>query len=433
VAPENVGLLGIAVLIALLFLGMPIGTALGITGFGGAVWLLGLDGALGLLRTLPFSSTFHFTWTAIPLFILMGNFAARSGAVAELFDAAHKWLGWIPGGLCVATVAGCAGFGAVSGSSVATAGAIGKIALPEMVKRRYDPALSSGCVAASGTLGSLIPPSIFMVVYGILTESSIGKLFLAGILPGLISAALYMAVIGVRVGLKPALAPRAERVTWSERWRSLRGLAGVVMLAVLVLGGIYSGIWTPTEAAAAGAVAALVIYVLRRGWDWAGLGASALDTVRLTCSLFFIVIGAYIFAALMAVSRIPAKLTEAIIGAGLSQVELFVALFFLFLFLGSILEPIGMMLLTLPIIFPTVKAAGFDPIHFGILMVKFSEIGMITPPVGLNVYVIRSVIPDIKTETVFRGILLFFAVDVVTIVLLFTFPSISLIIPRLMR
>lgn len=428
-----IGALGIVVLIILLFLGMPIGVALGVVGFAGLTNLIGIKGALGVITTVPFSSTASFIWVCIPLFILMGNLAGQSGVVTELFVATRNWFGRIPGGLCIATIAGCAGFGAVSGSSVATAGAIGKIALPEMFKYRYHPRLSTGCAASAGTLGSLIPPSIFMVVYGTLTEVSIGKLFFAGFLPGIFSAGMLMIVIVILVKSNPSLAPDIITVSWKEKFQSLKGVGGILILSVVVMGGIYGGICTPTEAAAAGALATLLMTALRGKLSWTGFSRAVLDSMRLTSTLFFVCVGAYIFAAFIVLSKIPITISQYCISSGFSPFMFFVVVFIMYLFLGCILEPIGMMLITVPIIFPAARSLGFDPIHFGILMVKFCEIGMITPPVGLNVYMIKSVVPEVPTEEIFRGIVPFLIMDIVITFILYFFPQISLLVPNLMR
>jgi len=426
------GAVGILALIIFLLLGMPIGVALGAVGFVGMVNLIGLEGALGVITNLPFSATASFAWVCIPLFVLMGNLAAQSGIVAELFETTRNWLGRVPGGLCVATIAGCAGFGAVSGSSVATAGAIGKIALPEMFKYHYHPKLSTGCVASAGTLGSLIPPSLFMVVYGTLTESSIGKLFFAGFLPGILSAIMLMIVIVMWVKINPAMAPDVIQVSWRERFRSIKGVSGILILSVIVMGGIYGGIWTPTEAAGAGAMATLIMNAIRRKLTWDGFWTAVLDSMRLTSTLFFVCVGAYIFAAFIVLSKIPMGISEFCTTSGFSPFMFFLVVFVMYLFLGCILEPIGMMLITLPIIFPAATALGFHPIHFGILMIKFCEIGMITPPVGLNVYMIKSIVPNVPTEHIFQGITPFIIMDIIITFMLYFFPQISLLVPNLM-
>lgn len=431
--PNLAGGLGILILIVLLFLGLPIGVALGSIGFVGLIYLLGFNGALGVLTTVPFTSVAAFQWTCIPLFILMGNFAAQSGIVGELFDATQKWFGRIPGGLCIATIAGCAGFGTVSGSSVATAGAIGKIALPEMFKHGYNPKLSTGCTASAGTLGSLIPPSIFMVVYGTLTETSIGKLFFAGFLPGILSAGLLMTTIVIMVKNNPSLAPGVPKVSWQERFHSLKGISGILILAIIVMGGIYSGVWTPTEAAAAGALSTFIMMAICRRLGWQAFSQAVLDSMRLTSTLFFACIGAYIFASFITLSKIPMGISQFCTSAGLSPFMFFIVVFVMYLFLGCIMEPIGMMLVTIPLIYPTIKALGFHPIHFGILMVKFCEIGMITPPVGLNVYMIKSIAPNVPTEDIFRGIVPFLIMDIVITFILYFYPQISLLVPNLMR
>jgi len=431
--PTTVGGLGILMLLLLLFAGLPIGFTLGVAGFSGLMVLSGPNAALGVLTYMPYSSTANFLWTCVPLFILMGHLAFVGGYITDLYEAAQKWLGWLPGGLCVATIAGCASFAAASGSSVATAGTMGRIALPEMTRLRYDIRLSTGCVAAAGTLGSLIPPSIFMVVYGMLTETSIGKLFMAGFIPGVISAGIYMAMIIVRALYNPSLAPRVYGVTWKERLVSTKGLIGIVIIATVVLGGIYAGLWTPTEAGAAGAFSTLILTAVRGRLTRQNFNQALTETIRSTCSLFVIVIGSMIFARFMAVSRIPAELSQYIIGSDLSPLGVFIGVCVLYVFLGCFLEPIGMMLLTLPIIFPMLVNLGYDPIWFGILIIKFTEIGMITPPVGLNVYILKGVTTDVKIEDIFRGVVPFLLMDILTLALLFAFPMLSLWLPSTMR
>jgi C4-dicarboxylate transporter, DctM subunit len=430
--PVTSGAVGILIMVFFLLLGMPIGVSLGVVGFAGMVSLIGLEGAFGIITNLPFSATASFAWVCIPLFVLMGNLAGQSGIVAELFEATRNWLGRVPGGLCIATIAGCAGFGAVSGSSVATAGAIGKIALPEMFKYGYHPKLSTGCVASAGTLGSLIPPSLFMVVYGTLTETSIGKLFFAGFLPGIFSAMMLMVVIIIWVKINPAMAPAVIPVSWSEKFRSLKGVSGILILSVIVMGGIYAGIWTPTEAAGAGAMATLIMNALRRKLTWEGFWTAVLDSMRLTSTLFFVCVGAYIFAVFIVLSKIPMEISQFCTASGFSPFVFFIVVFTMYLFLGCILEPIGMMLITLPIIFTAATSLGFHPIHFGILMIKFCEIGMITPPVGLNVYMIKSIVPEVPTEHIFQGIVPFLIMDFIITFILFFYPQISLLVPNLM-
>ena len=431
--PTIVGGLGILVLLLLLFAGLPIGFTLGVVGFSGLMVLSGPDASLGVLTYMPYSSTANFLWTCVPLFILMGHLAFVGGYVTDLYDATQKWLGWLPGGLCVATVAGCACFAAASGSSLATAGTMGRIAIPEMKRLRYDIKLSTGTVAAAGTLGSLIPPSIFMVVYGMLTETSIGKLFMAGFIPGVISAVIYMAMIIIRALYNPNLAPRVYGVTWKERLASTKGLIGIFIIAIVVLGGIYTGLWTPTEAGASGAFSTLILTAVRGRLTRQNFNEALTDTIRSTCSIFVIVIGSMIFARFMAVSRIPAELSEYITGSGFPPLGIFIGVCALYVFLGCFLEPIGMMLLTLPIIFPTLVTLGYDPIWFGILIIKFTEIGMITPPVGLNVYILKGVTPDVKIDDIFRGIAPFLLMDIITLALLFAFPVLSLWLPSTMN
>lgn len=430
--PTIIGLLGLMFLLLLVFAGLPIGFSLATVGFGGLVFLRGMDGALGVLSSVPYSSVANFLWTAVPLFILMGYLAFVGGVVTDLFLAAQRWLGWLPGGLCCAAIVGCAGFAAATGSSVACAAAIGKVSLPEMAKYGYDKKLSTGTLATAGTLGSLIPPSIFMIVYGMITETSVGKLFMAGILPGILSAVVYMIYIISRVSLNPSLAPAYRGVTWAMRLESLRGILGISVIVIVVLGGIYSGYCTPTEAAAVGSLATLILGLVRRKLTWPLIWDGLKETTRTTSTLFVIIMGSMVFVAFMAVSRIPESFGAFIITSGFSKWVVLVAVCGLYYFLGCFMEPIGMMLLTLPIIFPTLKAMGFDPIWYGIVMVKLCEIGMITPPVGLNVYVINGILPDVSLEDIFRGITPFVLVETLNLFLIIYFPQISLFIPNLM-
>jgi len=431
--PTLVGVIGIIVLLLLIFSGIPIGFALGTVGIAGMISLGGLGAAYGVLSTVPWNSVSNFLWIALPLFILMGHIAYYGGLVTELYFAARMWLGWLPGGLCAATTVGCAGFAAATGSSMACAGTMGKVALPEMRKYGYDDKLSTGTVAASGTLGGLIPPSIFMIIYGMITETPIGKLFIAGIIPGVISALIYMIMVVIKCSFNPKAAPPLKGVTWRERIVATKGVIGFIIIAVTVLGGIYNGLWTPTEAGGAGCLTTLLLVVFKRSINIKLLLEALRDTVRLTATIFVIVIGSMTFVAFMAVSRIPDALGTYIVTSGFPSSGILAGCFVMFVFLGCFMEPIGMMLLTLPVIFPTLQAIGFDPIWFGILMVKFSEIGMITPPVGMNVYVISGVLPDVPIQNIFRGIVPFLLMDILTLWLLIAFPQLSLYLPNLMK
>ncbi len=425
--------LGIIFLL-LLLLGVPIGFALGGVGFAGVAVLVGIDRALGVLNLVPYSSVAYFMWIAVPLFVLMGNLAFYGGVVTDLFRAARNWFGWMPGGLAIATVWGCAGFGAACGSSVAGAATMGQIALPEMLKHNYSPRLSTGCIASAGSLASLIPPSILMIVYGAITDTSVGKLFMAGFIPGILSAALYMVMILFIAHRNPKIGPAIRGVSWGERFSSLKGLTGTFIIAFVVMGGIYGGVCTPTEAAGLGAAGAFILALARRKLTKEKFWQSLKDSVATNCTLFVIVIGSMIFAAFMAVSGVPRHLSNLIINSGLSPYGVLFLICLLYLFLGCILEPVGMCLLTMPVIFPTCKALGFDPIWFGILFIKLAEIGMITPPVGLNVYVLKGVAPDsISLEEIFRGIVPFLYMELFTLGVLIAFPWVSLVLPSMMK
>lgn len=429
----TIGSLFIGLLLLLIFAGLPVGVSLGVIGFAGIVLIQGLEPALGTLGTVPFSSVSNYLWTTVPLFVLMGHFAFKGGLVGEIYAMARAWLSRLPGGLSVASTLGCAGFSAATGSSVACAATMGKVALPEMSRAGYSPALSSGTLAAAGTLGSLIPPSNFMIVYGMMTETPIGKLFVAGVIPGLISALCYM---GIAVGwaiLRPSDAPMVrDQPSWQERFASLRGSLGLIIVALVVLGGIYMGVFTPTEAGAVGAVTTFFLAVGKGRMNRQVFVECLTESVRTTSTLFVIVVGAMLFASFLAVTRIPAELGQYIIDSNMSPALVITACLVLFLFLGCLMEPIGMMLLTLPIIYPTLKSMGVDPIWFGILVIKISEIGLMTPPIGLNVYVINGVAPEIPLHTIFRGIVPFVLMDMAVLGLLFFLPALSIWLPSLM-
>jgi C4-dicarboxylate transporter DctM subunit len=382
---------------------------------------------------VPFRVGTEYILSVVPLFLLMGQFSYTSGLSQELYDTSYTWLGHLPGGLAMATVVGCAAFAAISGSSVATTVTIGVVALPAMRRYRYSPRLALGSIAAGGTIGILIPPSIVFILYGILTEQSIGKLFLAGMLPGLLSVALYMLAIALQVKLNPSLGPRGPGSTFAEKLRSLRKTWGMLLLFVLVLGGIYTGFFTPTEAGAVGACGAFILAAVRKRITRKNLMTCLVETGRTTSILVIIFVGAMLFNYFLALTNLPMELAALIVEHSISRQATLIAILAVYLLLGSIMDPGSMIILTIPIFFPIVRTLGFDPIWFGVLVVVLAEIGCITPPVGINVFAVKGVDPTVSLATVFRGVLPFWAADILRLALLVVFPQISLFLPSLLN
>jgi len=432
-SPVTIGLIGIGVLLVLMLFRLPIGFAMALVGFAGIIYLGSLDAAFGVMGMEPFSSVSAYGFTVLPLFILMGQFAFASGLSAKLFSLAHKWLGHLPGGLAIATIGGCAGFAAVSGSSMATAATMGSVSLPEMKKYNYAPTLATGCVAAGGTLGILIPPSSCMIVYGIITEQSISELFIAGILPGILLAVLFMLTIYIMAKANPKLGPSVPMVGLRERFMMFLSCGDLLFLFLLVMGGLYIGFFTPTEAGAVGAAGALLIGLVRRKLSLKAIGQSLIETLKTTAMVFVIIIGAMVFNRFLAITTIPFVLADSIGGLQVPPMVTVIVIFLIFLLLGCFIDVMAMMLLTMPIFFPVVLAIGIDPIWFGILVVIVSEMGLITPPVGMNVYVIKGVAEDVPLHTIFRGILPFLIPMVVCTAILMAFPQIALFLPGTMK
>jgi C4-dicarboxylate transporter DctM subunit len=433
VDPSIIGMLGIVGLFVLLSAGMYIGMAMLLVGFLGYCLIMGVSAGLGLLSLVPYSAGSSYMLTVIPLFVLMGQFAYLSGISSDIYKSVYCWLGSLPGGLSMATVMGCAGFGAVSGSSLATAATMGTVAIPEMKRYRYDPKLATGCVAAGGTLGILIPPSLGFVIYGIIAEQSIGKLFMAGILPGILLAGLFVLTIFLQCKIKPAMGPPGESTSFRERIISLVGIWGMLVLFLLVMGGIYLGVFTPTEAAGVGAFGAFLIALFKGKLNYQNIMKSLLETGKTTAMLFMIIIGAEILSKFLGATMLPMKLAEYVAGLPLNRYIILTFIIFTYLILGCVMDCVAIMILTTPIIFPVVSALGFDPIWYGVIMVVVLEVGLITPPVGMNVFVIRSVSGDIEIGTIFAGILPFLGACIVAVILLVLFPEIALFVPGLMK
>ncbi|PHK94370.1 C4-dicarboxylate ABC transporter [Pseudoroseomonas rhizosphaerae] len=432
--PLQIGFAGLGAVFVLIALRVPIGVALGGVSVVGIAVLRSPQAALGALGALPFEFAAHWSLSAVPMFLLMGAVAYHTGMTGSLFRAARLWLGFLPGGLAVATNFAAAGFAAASGSSMATAAAMGRLAIPEMLRARYEPGLATAVVAASGTLGSLIPPSILMVLYGIFAEQPIGRLLIAGIVPGLLTAAVYAAMIILRCWLNPALAPRAEEPAgWAERLAALRQVWPIPVLVLAVIGSLYGGVATPTEAAAVGALAACGIAALQGRMSRAAMGAAVMEALEGTASIFFIAIGAVLLSRFLALSGMPGFLAGLMGSWAVDPLLVVIGASLIYLFLGCFLDPLGLMLLTLPVLLPMFQALNLDLVWIGVLVIKYLEIGLLTPPVGMNAYVVSGIVgKEVPLPTIFRGLLWFLAAEAVIVALLIAYPQISLWLPDLM-
>jgi C4-dicarboxylate transporter, DctM subunit len=434
-APDEAGYIVVGLLLLWLAFGVHIGVALGLAGFIGIYLTVGPDAAAAQLAAIPFSTTNNFALAVIPLFILMGSFATQAGIVSELFRTAYLWLGKLRGGLAMATVMSSAAFGAASGSTIVNAAVFTKMAMPEMTRFGYDVRLSSGCIAAAGTLAALIPPSILMVIYGVITEQSIGKLLIAGIIPGIVTALLYCGGIYILARVRPDLAPRANiSVNWTERWRSLYGVTGVMVLFVIVVGGIYGGYFPATYAGAVGAAGAFVIALFKRRMGMGSLSEVLKEAAVTTSVIFIIVVGGMVFARFLTYSGLVDIISKELLSFGTGKYTYLIGYVVLFTILGCFIEPIAIMVMTLPIMYPVMVAQGFDPIWLGVVSVKLAEIGVLTPPVGLNVFVVKSSSPvPVTLGQVFTGVIPFIALDFLSLVLYVIFPEMILWLPNLMK
>lgn len=433
IEPLIAGLLGISFLFVLMFFGMPIAFAMGLVGFCGYSFVVGVDPSFSQLESVPYGVGSDYILSVLPLFLLMGQFAFYAGLSQDLYDTCYKWLGHFPGGLAMATVGGCAAFAAVCGSSVATSATMGSVARPAMKKYGYDDRLALGSIAAGGTVGILIPPSIVFILYGILTEQSIGRLFLAGFLPGILAIFLYIVAIVVQVRINPGLGPPGPLTKMRDKLLSLKNTGATIVLFALVMGGIYLGFFTPTEAGAVGAFGALVMALIKKRLTWRTIFQCLLDTGRMTAMLIVIFVGAMLFNYFLAVTNLPMDLAQLIADQNSNRYIVLIAIIAVYLFLGCIMDPGSMIILTIPIVFPLIQALSFDPIWFGVIIVMVAEIGTITPPVGLNVFVVKAVAPEVPITKIFRGILPFWAVDMIRLAILVALPQISLFLPNIMR
>lgn len=430
---STVGILATFLLLFIMLLGFPIAFSMGLIGFLGIWYASGSTTALHVVRMAAYDSVADYFLCVIPFFVLMGFLTFRAGISKKLYNTAYKWFGQLPGGVSIATIFGCAGFAAICGDSLATAGTMGSVAIPEMKKLHYDDSLATGCVAAGGTLGILIPPSVGFIIYGLIAEQSIGKLFAAGILPGIMLTAAFSLIIYIRCKKNPLIGPPAPKASFSERVMVIKDVWPIGLLFLLVIGGIYIGLFTPTEAGGIGVVGAIIIGMAMRGFSREGFYQGLLDAIKLTSMIFAILIGVAILGYFIVITEIPIRLSALIVSLKVSRYLILAFILFLYLVLGMVMNIIPMIMVTLPIIFPTVTALGFDPIWFGVIMVIMMEMGQITPPVGINVFVIAGVVRDIPMVTIFKGILPFVFVEVIVIIILILFPIIALWAPSLME
>lgn len=431
--PMTIGIVGVVVLIILLFSEMPVGFVMAFVGFLGFSYVTDFTSGLGLLARDVFDTFSSYGLTVVPLFVFMGQISFFSGISRRLYDSAYVMMGSRRGGLAMATVAACAGFSAISGSTNAAAATMATVTLPEMKRHKYDMGLATGTVAAAGSLGILIPPSVIFIVYGIMTEQSIGELFAAGILPGVLLSVLFLLTIYLRLLRNPELAPAGPRTSAKEKISSLGGVIETLIIFALVMGGIFFGFFTPTEAGAIGAFLTLVLAILRRQLTWKDFLQSLVDTIRTSCMVMVIVTGAVIFGHFMAVTRLPFELADWVAALPLPRHAIMGVIILVYLLGGCFMDALGMIMLTIPIFFPVALALGFDPVWFGVVIVLITEMGVITPPVGINVYVVYGVAKDVPLGTIFRGVIpMLLALLVCNLAIIF-FPQIALFLPGLMR
>jgi len=424
---------GVLVLLGLLVLGVPIALAMAFTGVAG-LWLVeGPQATLAQAALIPWEHGRDFVFVTVPLFVLMGQLFFHAGLAGDLYDGLRKWVGRVPGGMAIASVLACGGFGAVTGSSIATVATMGTIVMPEMRRYHYNARLATGALAASGTLGILIPPSLIFIFYGVMTETSIGALFIAGIVPGILTALMFSGLILARCLIDPALGPKGPPASWRERLESVAKLGPVTALFVLIIGGIYAGIFTPTEAAGVGCVGVLVMATAQRKLNAAAIAAALRSTALIGAMIFAIIIGGYLVARFLAVTGVTDFLVEAIIAANLSRLGLLLILIALYFVLGAMLDVFGMLVLTIPFVFPVVTEIGIDPVWFGVFVVIMAELALITPPIGANVFIMRRVAPDVPMEEIFLGVFPFVLGELGVLALLILFPDLALWLVEQMR
>jgi tripartite ATP-independent transporter DctM subunit len=427
------GLVGICIFLMFMAWGMPIGYTMMLLGFFGFTYLVKLSGAVQIITSIPYRLISNYDYCVLPLFLFMGTIILNAGFGGTLFRLANTMLGRLPGGLGIATIFACGVFSAISSSSIACALTIGLIAIPEMRKYKYDSALAAGSVAAGGTLDILIPPSGLFIIYGIMTEQSIAKLFIAGMIPGIILALMFIIVVFTWVRLNPTSAPPGRSTTFGEKMVALGECAEILALCILILGGLIIGWFTPTEAGAVGAFGAIVFSLIRRRLKWQGFKDAVIDTLRNTGMVFIILVGALVFNAFFAVTTIPMELAGWVGGLALPPVLVIVIIILMYIILGTFLDELSMILLTLPIFFPVVTRLGFDPIWFGVIVVLVVEMGMISPPVGMTMFIVKGIAQEIPIQTIYKGVLPFVIAVAVMMALLVAFPRIALFLPGLIR
>ena len=426
---DLVALIGFVALFALMLLRVPVGMAMGLVGVSGFAYLVNGDAALKIIGHTSMRTVTDYTFGVIPMFLLMGAFVSNSGMSRELFRAANSFVGHLRGGLGIATIAACAGFAAISGSSVATAATFATVAYPEMRRYNYPQSFATGVIAAGGTLGAMLPPSTVLAVYGIITEQDIGKLFIAGIIPGLLAASMDMLTVVVIGWLRPDFLPVAPRHSWKERLIGLRDIWAMLLLFIFVIGGLYGGLFTPTEAGGVGATGALIIGVIRGKLDGLQIRRSLLQAVRTAAAVLTVLIGALLFGYFLTVTQTPQKVTAFLTALGLGRYGVLALIMVMYIVLGCLMDSLAMIILTIPIIFPVIMQLGFDPIWFGVIIVMTVELGLIHPPVGMNVFVIKSVVQEVTFSTIFRGVLPFILTDLIRLVILIAFPILALWLP----
>jgi C4-dicarboxylate transporter, DctM subunit len=431
--PTTVGLIGLAVLIIVLFSRMPVGFVMALVGVVGFSYAVTWGAGLRMLAKDFYSIFGSYSLTVVPLFILMGQITFHAGISRRLFDTAYRFIGHLPGGLAMATVAACAGFAAICGSTNAAAATMATVALPEMKRYNYSMVLGTGTVAAGGSLGILIPPSVIFIVYGILTEQSIGKLFVAGVLPGILLSLFFIAAIFIWVKIKPAIAPRGPKATVREKIASLKGVIETLLLFALVMGGLFLGFFTPTEAGAIGAGGAIILGLATRRLGWRGLMQALVESTRISCMVMVIVAGATMFGHFLAITRIPYVLATWVSELPLPHGAIMAFIILLYLAGGCFIDALALILLTIPIFYPVVIDMGYNPIWFGVIIVLVTQMGVITPPVGVNVYVVSGVVREVPLEAIFKGALPFLFALVLLSLLLIPFPQIALFLPGMMR
>ena len=428
-SPDAVAVIGFVALFTLMLLRVPVGMAMGLVGVCGYSYIAGSGPALKLIGQTSMRTVTDYTFGVIPMFMLMGAFVSVSGVSRELFRAANAFIGHLRGGLGVATVLACGGFAAICGSSVATAATFSSVAYPEMRRFGYPQSFSTGVIAAGGTLGAMLPPSTVLAVYAILTQQDIGKLFMAGIVPGLLAMAMYVMTIFIIVKVRPDWLPRGETTTWAQRFAGLKDVWAPLVLFVFVIGGLYGGFFTPTEAGGVGATGAFLLGVLRGKLDRAGILEALLSATRTAAAVFTVLIGALIFGYFLTITQTPQKLTGFLTELGLGPYGVLALIMLMYLVLGCLMDAMAMIILTVPIIFPVIVQLGFDPIWFGIIIVMTVELGLIHPPVGMNVFVIKSVVHDVSFMTIFKGVIPFVLTDILRLIILIAFPMIALWLP----